>query len=358
MLSDWKIAVVGASGAVGREALSILRDRNVPAQSLFLFGSARSAGERLLYGEDSLPIEALSESSVPECDIALFCADAETARAFARLFVLRGAHVIDNSSAFRLDPDVPLVVPEINSDLLQHHDAPCIVANPNCSTIIMLLALEPIRRTFGVRSVVVSTYQAVSGAGVAAIDELRTQTCAALAGTTVEPSVFPVSCAWNVFPHESPVNLATGYCGEEEKMVAESRKIWKDEHLPIVPTCVRVPVVRAHSQSITIETSHATSVSEIESVLKGARGVTLCAAAEHPSPTPAEATGKDDIYVGRVRADVTSKGTRFSLWVCGDQLRKGAALNAVQIAEHLLCRSPPFVEAGVPPSETLRKKIR
>ncbi|MCA9277541.1 MAG: aspartate-semialdehyde dehydrogenase [Phycisphaerales bacterium] len=343
MLDQLRIAVVGASGAVGREAISILRERGVPAAKITLFGSSRSAGESVEYGSDRLVIRALSEESVPSCDVALFCADADTAREFAPIFVARGAYVIDNSSAFRLDSAVPLIVPEINTDQLHANDSPCIIANPNCSTIIMLTALEPIRRAFGVRSVIVSTYQAVSGAGIAAIDELRTQTRAVLDGIVIAPSVFPVSCGWNVFPHESAIDPDTGLCGEEEKMIAESRRIWDHHNLAIVPTCVRVPVMRAHSQSITIETDCRATVAEIEHVLRDAPGVRFCDGVAHPLATPIHATGQDDVLVGRVREDVTSNGRRFSLWVCGDQLRKGAALNAVQIAECLPVGAPAHV---------------
>jgi aspartate-semialdehyde dehydrogenase len=330
-LHDLTLAVVGASGLVGREALAILRERGVPEGRIRPFGSARSAGLEIPYGGGApLVVSPLEPAALAACDLALFCADVETARRAIPEAVASGVRVVDNSSAFRLAPDVPLVIPEINGDVLA--EAPPLVANPNCSTILLLLAVEPIGRVFGLDSVLVSTYQAVSGAGRAAVDELFEQTRAALDGREEVPSVFPVPSAFNVFPHESTVDPATGLNGEEAKIVAESRKILGLPRLEIAPTCVRVPVERCHSQSVTVFVERPATHSALEDALRQASGVEL-----HADPealvTPRDLAGGDLLAISRVR--LSRDGRRISFWTCGDQLRKGAALNAVQIAEEL-----------------------
>jgi len=333
-LGERTIAIVGAFGLVGREAASILESRGVHHASVRLFGSQRSAGTRIPYGPARLEIDHLQDGSLKDCDIALFCTDADTAKAHVPAAVSQGVRVVDNSSAYRLDPDVPLVVPEINGQLLEQ--GPMLVANPNCSAVIMLMALEPLRRSFGLRSVIVSTYQAVSGAGRAARDELFHQTRVVLDGGTPMPEAFPVPCAFNVFPHESEVDPRTGLNVEEAKVIAESRKILGDPSRDVLPTCVRVPVERCHSQSITVEIEQAASIGAIAEVFGAFPGVAFNA---DPSAIvgPRDIAGTDLISISRPR--LSQDGRRVSLWVCGDQLRKGAALNAVQIAERFACRT-------------------
>ncbi|UYV13896.1 MAG: aspartate-semialdehyde dehydrogenase [Phycisphaera sp.] len=329
-LAGATIAVVGAYGLVGREALSILADRGVPIERVRVFGSARSAGTVVPYRGGELTITELRDDSLPGCDVALFCTDADTAKAYIPPANDVGVRVVDNSSAYRLDPETPLVVPEVNGELLD--DGPMLVANPNCSTILLLLAIEPVRRAFGVRSVIASTYQAISGAGRAALEELFTQTRDVLDGKAAEPSVFPVPCALNVFPHESAVDAETGMNAEEAKIVAESRKILAVPDLDISPTCVRVPVERCHSQSLTIEFERTATLGAVAGVFGAFPGVAFNADPE-ALITPRDISGSDLISVSRPR--LSRNGQRLSLWTCGDQLRKGAALNAVQIAERL-----------------------
>lgn len=329
-----RIAVVGATGAVGREALAILAARGVDRERVAALASARSMGALVPYGSHRVEVGETTLDAVLECDAALLCADAETSRAIGPAAAARGVTVVDNSSAFRLEPRVPLVVPEINGHLLDAEPAPCLIANPNCSTVILLCALEPLRRAFGIERVIVSTYQAVSGAGFAGIEELRRQTRAALEGVEVAPEVFPETCAFNLFPHESPVDGETGMNGEEAKIVAETRKIWGDAALRVVPTCVRVPVERAHGQSITVDLVAPASESELRGALAGAPWLeVLDDRTSGRFPTPRRASGRDRVQVGRVRVEPRSGGRTVSLWVCGDQLRKGAGLNAVQVLE-------------------------
>lgn len=325
------IGIVGAAGMVGREALAILEAIGVSPDRLRLFGSPASAGTSIAYADTPLSIRTIDGDAFDGLDLALFCADAATARRHAPRAIEAGAVVVDNSSAFRHAPGVPLVVPEVNGHLLDAR--PQLVANPNCSTILLLLALEPLRRAFGLRSVVVATYQAASGAGREAVAELYDQTRAVLQGRPSEPVVFPARCAFNVFPHESPVDGATGLCEEERKIIAESRAILGMPDLEIAPTCVRVPVERCHSQAITVELERATDRADVADVLAAAPGVAFrSAGGDLLSPT--DVAGQDAISISRVR--MSDQGRRLSLWVCGDQLRKGAALNAVQIAAWVL----------------------
>lgn len=344
-------AIVGATGAVGRETISILYERGVPANQILALASARSTGARLAYGEREIPVyqlrEAAAEDAFGRADVMIFAADAETSRAYTPLALQRGAIVVDNSSAFRLDDDVPLVVPEVNGALLEGRQVPRIVANPNCSTILLLVALEPLRASFGVRSVVVSTYQAVSGAGIAAIDELRSQSRAVLEGSERVRRVFAEPCAFNVFSHDSAIDPATGLNGEERKLIDETRKIWDDPRLSITPTCVRVPVERAHSESVVVELRQPAHEDEVRRVLERAPGVRVIDdRVGNAFPTPLKASGIDDVLVGRIRPDPGAgfdgrgRCTRWCLWLSGDQIRKGAALNAVQIAERLLALHP------------------
>ncbi len=326
-----RIGIVGARGAVGTEARSILAQRGLPADSVVCFGSARSEGTRVQYGTEPLTIQPSDSTANHELDYILCCADAQAARNVTESLHGSSTTIIDNSSAFRADPDVPLVIPEINADLLTADTR--LVANPNCSTIMMLRALDPIRQTFGIQRVCTTTYQAVSGAGRAGIEELHNLTRAYLDQQPAKSSVFPVSCAFNVFEHESSIDPQTGFNGEESKMISETRKIWGIPNLSILPTCVRVPVERAHAQSIIVDLKNQATLPSICEVLRTQSIRVL----EPGMPlTPHDAAGGDDVVVGRIRIDPQSQSRRVSLWICCDQIRKGAALNAIQIMDRLV----------------------
>ena len=331
----YRVAVVGASGLVGREALLILSERGHDPDRVVALASSRSAGTQVPFGTSSLVVSELKSDSFDDIDFVILCADSDTARRVAPLAIERGATVIDNSSAFRMNHDVPLVIPEINGHLLESIRSPRLVANPNCSTIILLTAIEPIRRAFGLESIVVSTYQAVSGAGRVGVESLVEETRAIASGSTAESRYFPEPCAMNVFTHESPLDPETNLNGEEQKIICESRKILNDEQVQIAPTCVRVPVERAHSQSITIRLRQSANREDIESLLIRSSSIELWPSTGQSHPTPLASSGRDKVQVGRVRMDPLSYGHEVSLWVCGDQLRKGAALNAIQIAEFI-----------------------
>lgn len=339
---DCPIVVVGATGAVGREALAILESRNHPANHIRAVASARSAGSRIPYSGGTLTVTEAGPASFAGSKVSLFCATSDTARALAPIARAAGCAVVDNSSAFRADPSVPLVVPEVNGDEVASASQPALIANPNCSTILMLVALEPIRRKFGIERIVVSTYQAVSGAGAAAIFELQAQAADMLAGRAPQTKVFAEPCAFNVFSHNSAMDETTGLNGEEKKMISETKRIWNDSKVEVSPMCVRVPVVRAHSESIAVTLSAPASESEVRAAFENARGVCLIDDRKaNKFPTPLQASGTDPVYVGRLRADPSSKydgqgRTRnHCLFLSGDQLRKGAALNAIQIADLL-----------------------
>lgn len=330
------IAVVGATGAVGREALAILQERGHPAHKIVALASARSAGTFIAYGEARLVVRELTHDAFKGVDVALFCASSDVAKLYAHDALAAGALVVDNSSAFRADARVPLVVPEINAQAIGQSR---LIANPNCSTIIMLLALQPLHERFGVTRVTVATYQAVSGAGASAMEELREQAGQVLAGQTAKPKVFREQTAFNVFSHNSSVSLETGLNGEEAKMISESRKIWNLPELAVSPTCVRVPVFRAHTQAICVELGVPTTIEAVRAAYAHAEGVRVIDdRAANEFPTPLKASGRDEILVGRLREDpgeraVNGAVKRFCLLVAGDQLRKGAALNAIQIAD-------------------------
>ncbi|KAA0215826.1 MAG: aspartate-semialdehyde dehydrogenase [Leptolyngbya sp. PLA3] len=338
-MSESRLAIVGATGAVGREALAILAQRGFAAQRVLALASPNSDGAVLAYGSGHVTVRTFDAESLGRCEAAVFCADAAVAREHAPPAAEAGVFVIDNSSAFRMAPGIPLVVPEINGRVLEGDPPPRLIANPNCSTIIMLLGLEPLRRRFGVREVVVSTYQAVSGAGLAGMRELDEQVSAFAGGEPIRPRVFPQQCAFNVFTHESPMETATGLNGEETKMIAETRKIWGDPQVDVLPTCVRVPVRRAHSQSILVRLGRPVSEAQVRDSLVSAAGVRVVDDRRGGRfPTPLDASGIDDVLVGRVRlatAGPDGRSDRVMLWVCGDQLRKGAALNALQIADRV-----------------------
>ncbi len=340
------IAIVGATGAVGRECLAILEHRTFPHGSVRLLASARSAGTSIPYRAKDHKVEELGERSFEGIDLAFFAAGSDTAKAFAPRAVAAGATAIDKSSAHRAVNGVPLVIPEINPEALAPvRGTPGIIAVPNCSTIVMLLPLDPLRRAFGIERIVVSTYQAASGAGAAAMAELEQQTRDVQAGRPAAPRVFKEPCAFNVFSHDSGVEAVTGSNGEEAKMASEARRIWNDPALKVSATCVRVGVLRGHSESINITLRRPATERQVRAALSAGAGIRVVDdRAANNFPTPLKATGGDEVLVGRIRPDESQDssgaGERafrgFNLFVSGDQLRIGAALTAVKIAESLL----------------------
>jgi aspartate-semialdehyde dehydrogenase len=331
-----EVAVVGATGAVGAELMLCLERRGFPVGRLRALASPRSAGRTVDFRGEPLAVQPLSSDSFAGVDLAFFAASNAVSRAYAPLAVAQGCRVVDNSSAYRLEPDAPLVVPEVNGDCLAAR--PMLVANPNCVAAISVMALAPIHRRNPVRRVIGSTYQAASGAGAAAMEELKAATAAALADQPFEPQVLPHPYGFNLFSHNTAIDPQTGYNGEETKVMAELRKILAAPDLRTSFTCVRVPVPRAHSVSLTIECEAPLAPEEVERWLGEAAGVRLVNdAASNRYPMPIEASGRDDVLVGRIRRDLSDpSGRSVSLFLCGDQLLKGAALNAVQIAEALL----------------------
>jgi aspartate-semialdehyde dehydrogenase len=326
------IAIVGATGAVGQEILRVLERRNFPVASLKLLASARSVGKTLEFKGKPYPVEELKAAAFKGVDIAFFSAGASRSREFAPAARAAGAVVIDNSSAFRMDPKVPLVVPEVNAGDLARHDG--LIANPNCTAAVLAVAVWPIHKAAGVKKIVVSTYQAASGAGAQAMRELEDQARDYAAGKPVERKVFPHQIAFNLFSHNTKV-AENGYNEEENKVIEETRKMFHMPELAVVPTCIRVPVLRAHSEAIMLELDKPLSPEEARAIFARAPGVKLVddAAANH-FPMPLEASGDLDIHVGRIRRDL-SNPNGLVLFVAGDQLLKGAAWNAVQIAEAL-----------------------
>jgi len=329
------LAIVGATGAVGVELIRCLEQRRFPLAQLRLFASARSAGKTLPFGGAQLVVQELTEASFAGVDIALFSAGGSTSKRFAPIAVRAGATVIDNSSAFRMDPKVPLVVPEINPQAVRGHAG--IIANPNCCAIISITPLWPIHKSNRIERLQMATYQAASGAGAAAMEELRESTRAYLEGRSYENNVLPHPYAFNLFSHNTRVDPASGYNEEELKVIQETRKIFGDTQIRVSATCVRVPVLRAHAMAITIECVRPITAAGVRQLLQDAPGVKLVDDPERNYfPMPRDATGNDPILVGRIRQDVSDpSGRSVSLFVVGDQLLKGAALNAVQIAELL-----------------------
>lgn len=343
---DCVIVVVGATGAVGREALAILESRGHPAEKIRVAASSRSAGSTIPYLGSRLTVIEAGPACFDGAKLALFCATSDIARTLAPAARSAGCAVVDNSSAFRADPSSPLIVPEVNAEALKGAQTPALVANPNCSTILLLVALEPLRRKFGISRVVVSTYQAVSGAGAAAITELERQAGEILGGKAPTTKVFTEPCAFNVFSHNSAMDEASGLNGEEKKMISETRRIWNDSKVEICPMCVRVPVVRAHSESVTVTLKTPASEAEVRAAFEGAKGVSIVDDRKaNKFPTPLAASGKDDVFVGRLRVDPSAekdaagRTRNHCLFLAGDQLRKGAALNAVQIGDLLFSKS-------------------
>lgn len=334
-MKAYNVAIVGATGMVGREFIKVLQQRHFPISSIHLYASDRSAGRKLYVGHQEIEVKETSPDSFNDIDIALFSAGSEISRYFSPIAAKSGALVIDNSAAFRMEPNVPLVVPEINPEDIRWHEG--IIANPNCSTIQMVVALYPLHKVNPIKRIVVSTYQSVSGTGAAAMEELTTQAKLILEGQNVVPHVYPHQIAFNLLP-EIDVFLDNGYTKEEWKMVEETRKIMHASDIAISATCVRVPVFIGHSEAINVEFTDPMSPEEARRILAQAPGVKVL---DDPSvslyPMPWLAAGSDDVYVGRIRADASHpKG--LVMWVVADNLRKGAALNAVQIAEEAVRR--------------------
>ncbi len=329
------VAIVGATGAVGVELIRCLEQRRFPLGELRLFASARSAGKSLPFGGAGIRVQELTESSFDGVDIALFSAGGATSKRFAPLAVRAGATVVDNSSAFRMDPKVPLVVPEINPQAVRGHAG--IIANPNCCAIISITPLWPIHKSNRIERLQMATYQAASGAGAAAMEELRESTRAYLEDRPYQHKVLPHPYAFNLFSHNTRVDPSSGYNEEELKVIQETRKIFGDTQIRVSATCVRVPVLRAHAMAITIECARPIAAAEVRQLVQSAPGVKLVDDPEgNYFPMPRDATGNDPILVGRIRQDLSDpSGRSVALFVAGDQLLKGAALNAVQIAELL-----------------------
>ncbi len=335
------VAVVGATGAVGQQMLKTLADRNFPIRKLTLLSSSRSAGTKITFKNEEYTVSEAKPESFEGVDIALFSAGGSVSLELAPEAAKRGAIVVDNTSAFRMDENTPLVVPEVNEEDLHAHKG--IIANPNCSTIQMVVAMEPIRKKYGLNKVIVSTYQAVSGSGAAAITELEEQSKAILSGEGFEPRILPVKSdkkhyqiAFNAIPQIDKFQ-DNGYTFEEMKMINETKKIMHLPELPVAATCVRIPVVTGHSESLYIEVDQpGVTVQELKELLSNAPGIVLQDAPEEQLyPMPADSVGKNDVFVGRIRKDLDNdKG--FHMWVVSDNLLKGAAWNSVQIAESLL----------------------
>jgi aspartate-semialdehyde dehydrogenase len=330
----YKTAIMGATGAVGTEFLTLLEERDFPLASLKLLASHRSAGKKVKFRGEELTIEELGEDSFHDVDLVLASAGGSISKQYAPVAVRSGAVVVDNTSAYRMAPEVPLVVPEVNPEDIAAHQG--IIANPNCSTIIMNVPVWPLHKVNPIRRVVVSTYQAASGAGAKAMAELEAGSRAMLDGKPFTPEVLPHPAAFNVFSHNSDIG-EDGYNVEETKMVKETQKIFHSGDIRVTATCVRVPVLRAHTETINIEFTEPITEQQVREILSSAPGVKVVDDRERNYfPMPLDATGTDEILVGRIRQDVSQPdGRGIDMLVCGDQIRKGAALNAVQIAERL-----------------------
>jgi aspartate-semialdehyde dehydrogenase len=329
------VAIVGATGAVGEQMREVLQERLFPIAELRLLASERSAGQFLEFLSERVRVDVLREGSFEDVDIALFSAGRSVSEKFVPQAVAAGAVVIDNSPQFRMDPDVPLVVPEVNASEIARYRERGIIANPNCSTIQMVVALKPIHDTARIRRVIVSTYQSVSGAGRMAMEELSEQTIAIFNGRDLPRHKFPHQIAFNCIPHIDAF-LDNGYTKEEMKMVHETRKILNDDEIGITATTVRVPVFCGHSESVNVETEKKLTAADVKGILREAPGILLCDDPEHDVyPMAIDAVGKEATYVGRIRED-ESIANGINLWIVADNLRKGAALNAVQVAEILV----------------------
>lgn len=330
----FNVVIAGATGVVGNQMITCLKERNFPVKSIRFLASSRSAGQTLEYKGDEVVVEELTESSFKGSDIAIFSAGGGTSKKFAPFAAKDGCIVVDNSSAWRMDPDVPLVVPEVNPHAIAKYTNKGIIANPNCSTIQMVVPLYPLHKTYGIKRIVVSTYQAVSGTGKKAVDELDYQTRAILNFKDFEKKVYPHTIAFNCLPHIDAF-MENGYTKEEMKMVNETRKIMEDDTIGVTATTVRVPVFYGHSESINIETKSNISAIEVKSILEETSGVKVVDDPQNNIyPLAIEAAGQDWIFVGRIRDD-ESISNGINMWIVADNIRKGAATNAVQIAEIL-----------------------
>ncbi|MDR0362872.1 MAG: aspartate-semialdehyde dehydrogenase [Planctomycetota bacterium] len=328
------VAVVGVTGAVGREMINCLEKRNFPVGELRVMASSRSTGKTVKFRGEELTIIEAAADAFAGIDIALMAVEADQSREFSPAAVKAGAVVVDNSSAYRMDPDCPLIVPEVNPDAVKEMRKG-IIANPNCSTIIMNVPVWPLHRVNPVKRIIVSTYQAASGAGKPAMDELAETTKAWAEGRPLEPKVFPYQLAMNLFSHNSGL-AENGYNSEEMKMTNETRKIFSAPEMMVAATCIRVPVMRAHCEAITLEFKNPMSPGEARRILESAPGVSILDdRVKNRSPQPLDAADRDEVFVGRIREDISLPGRGLMLWVAGDQILKGAALNAVQIAELL-----------------------
>jgi aspartate-semialdehyde dehydrogenase len=329
------VAIVGATGAVGQEFLTVLAERKFPIKNLKLLASARSAGKTIDFGGKAYTIEELTKDSFAGVEIAFFSAGGSISKEFAPAAVAAKALVIDNTSAFRMKDGIPLVVPEVNPEMIFKHAG--LIANPNCSTIIMNVPVWPLHRQYRVKRIIASTYQAVSGAGAQGLYELQQQTCAHVAGKPIEKHLFPHQIVNNVFSHNTKI-AENGYNEEENKMVNETRKIFGDAKIMVTATCVRVPIPRAHSESLNLEFERPITPEQVRQILGKAPGVKIVDDREkNHFPMPLEASNQDDVLVGRIRQDISrSDGRGIEMFVSGDQIRKGAATNAVQIAERFL----------------------
>ncbi|NCO76656.1 MAG: aspartate-semialdehyde dehydrogenase [Cyanobacteria bacterium] len=333
MSNEVNVAILGATGAVGTEIIDLLIERNFPVKNLKLLSSPRSAGQKIPFKNQLIEVEAVDEKSFKDVDIVLASAGGSTSKYWANTIVSSGAVMIDNSSAFRMNDEVPLIVPEINPEAAFNHKG--IIANPNCTTILMGVAIYPLHQIQPIKRIIVSTYQSASGAGARAMEEVKIQSQAILNDENPVAEILPYPLAFNLFPHNSPIT-ENNYCEEEMKMVNETRKIFGDNSLRITATCVRVPVLRAHSEAINIEFAQPFSINKAREIIAQSSGVKLIEDWDkNYFPMPIDATGKDDVLVGRIRQDISNENS-IELWLCGDQIRKGAALNAVQIAELLI----------------------
>ena len=334
-MKEYEVAIVGATGLVGQEFIKILLQRNFPMNSISLLASDRSAGKRMVVNHQEIEVKETTPESFEGIDIALFSAGTEVSRHFSPMAVRSGAVVIDNSAAFRMVPSVPLVVPEVNPEDIQWHEG--IIANPNCSTIQMVVALYPLHKVNPIKRIIVDTYQSVSGTGSAAMEELTVQSRQVLEGQNTIPHVYPHQIAFNVLP-EIDVFLDDGYTKEEWKMVQETKKIMHADEIAISATCARVPVFIGHSEAVHVEFSHPMMTDDAERVLTSAPGVKILDdTAISLYPQSWSAVGSDEVFVGRIRRD-TSHPNGLVMWIVADNLRKGAALNAVQIAEEVIKR--------------------
>ncbi len=332
-MKKYNIAIVGATGAVGEEMRLVLEERKFPVEKLSLFASGRSAGRVYQFNGEKIVVQELKDNSFGGIDIALFSGGDEVSKHFAPLAVQKGTIVIDNGKYFRMDPNVPLIVPEVNPDDLKWHKG--LIANPNCSTIQMVMALKPIYDEVGVERVVVATYQSVSGTGKEAIEELKAQTASISKNEEFEIKAYPYQIAFNLLPHIGSF-MEDGYTAEEMKMLNETRKILGDDNIRVAATTVRVPVYRAHSEVVHIETKKKISVQRTREILSAFPGIKVIDNPERLEyPLPLFAEGKDEVFVGRIREDISTENG-LVMWIVSDNLRKGAALNAVQIAEKII----------------------